>query len=57
LALTAPLPRVSELGEAAAAIAVGESAPSDLWRSLTGTLVFGCAGLLVGAWRLEDKDF
>jgi hypothetical protein len=57
LTLTAPLPRISELGEAAAAIAVGEGAPSDLWRSVLGTLVFGLAGLLVGAWRLEDKDF
>ena len=57
LALSSPLPRVSELAEAAAAIAVGQPAPADLSRLVLGTLLFGLAGLALGAWRLEGKDF
>ena len=57
LALSAPLPRVAELGQAAAAIAVGEPAPDALGRWLLGTLTFGLASLALGAWRLEGKDF
>lgn len=57
LALTAPLPRVSELADAAAAIAVGLPPPESLGRVVLGTLVFGLAVLSVGAWRLEGKDF
>jgi hypothetical protein len=57
LALSAPLPRISTLAEAAASIAVGRTAPSDLWRLLGGALAFGMAGLAVGAWWLQDKDF
>jgi Cu-processing system permease protein len=57
LALSAPLPRIAQLGEAAAAIAVGDALPPDLWRLVLGTLVFGMAALAVGAWRLDSKDF
>jgi Cu-processing system permease protein len=57
LALSAPLPRVYELGQAAGAIALGEALPAELWRWIVGTLVFGLAGLAVGAWRLSSKDF
>jgi Cu-processing system permease protein len=57
LALSSPLPRVTELGEAAAAIAVGQPAPADLSRLVLGTVLFGLAGLAVGAWRLEGRDF
>ncbi|MEY2934407.1 MAG: hypothetical protein RL033_5156 [Pseudomonadota bacterium] len=57
LALSAPLPRVYELGQSAAAIAVGDAAPAELWRWVAGTVVFGLAGLAVGTWRLSSKDF
>ena len=57
LVLSAPLPRVAELGAAAATLAVGSPVPEDLWRTVLGTLVFGLAVLLVGVWRLEGKDF
>ena len=57
LALSSPLPRVSELAEAAAAIAVGQPAPPALGRLVLGTVLFGLAALAVGAWRLEGKDF
>jgi Cu-processing system permease protein len=57
LGLSAPLPRVYELGQSAAAIAVGDAAPAELWRWVAGTVVFGLAGLAVGAWRLSSKDF
>ncbi len=57
LVVLAPLPRVSELGEAAASIAIGGAAPESLWRLVTGTLLFGLSVLAVGAWRLRDKDF
>ncbi len=57
LALSAPLPRISELADAAAAIAVGDPTPDGLARRVAGTLAFGMAILAVGAWRLENKDF
>jgi hypothetical protein len=57
LALSAPLPRVAELADAAAAIAVGRPPAEGLGRLLLGTLVFGLGVLSVGAWRLEGKDF
>jgi hypothetical protein len=57
MALSAPLPRVAELADAAAAIAIGEPPTATLGRLLLGTLVFGVAVLSVGAWRLEGKDF
>jgi ABC-2 family transporter protein len=57
LGLSAPVPRISELADAAASIAVGEPAPGGLWRLVAGTAIFGLASLCVGAWRLEDKDF
>jgi hypothetical protein len=57
MALSAPLPRVAEVADAAAAIAIGEPPVEGLERLLLGTLVFGLAVLSVGAWRLEGKDF
>ncbi len=57
LALSAPLPRVYELGQSAAALALGEAPPAELWRWVAGTVAFGLAGLAVGAWRLSSKDF
>lgn len=57
LAVTAPLPRVSELADAAAGIAAGQPAPESLGRLVFGTLAFGLAVLSLGAWRLEGKDF
>jgi Cu-processing system permease protein len=55
--LSAPLPRVAELADAAAAIAVGEPPSGALARLLFGTLAFGLAVLGVAAWRFEGKDF
>lgn len=58
LLLTAALPRVSQLADASAAIAVGEPvAGGTLARVLGGTAIFGAALLAVGAWKLERKDF
>jgi hypothetical protein len=57
LGLSAPLPRVYELGQSAALLAVGEAPPAELWRWVAGTVVFGLSGLAVGAWRLSSKDF
>lgn len=57
LALSAPLPRFSELADGAAALALGEPAPPGLLRLVAGALLFGGASLAVGAWWLEDKDF
>lgn len=57
LALLAPLPRISELANVAAAIAVGEPAGAGAWRLVLGAMLFGLATLAVGAWRLEGKDF
>jgi hypothetical protein len=51
LELSSPLPRVSELAEAAAAIAVGQPAPADLPRLVLGTVLFGGAGLAPAAFR------
>lgn len=55
--LSAPLPRVAELADLAAAIAVGEPVSGALARLMFGTLAFGLAALGVAAWRFEGKDF
>jgi hypothetical protein len=57
MALSAPLPRVAEVADAAAAIAIGKAPADGLGHLLLGTLAFGVAVLSVGAWRLEGKDF
>ena len=57
LALSAPLPRVAELADAAAALALGEAPAPGLGRLVLGTLAFGLGALAVGAYVLERKDF
>lgn len=57
LIASAPLPRVAELADQAAAIAAGEPTSGALARLAFGTLAFGLAVLGVAAWRLEGKDF
>jgi Cu-processing system permease protein len=57
MALSAPLPRVAEVADAAAAIAVGAPPAEELGRLLLGTLAFGLGVLSIGGWRLEGKDF
>ena len=55
--VSAPLPRVAELADLAAGIAVGEPPSGALARLLLGTLAFGLAALGLAAWRFEGKDF
>jgi len=57
LVLSAPLPRVAELADAAASLALGEPPAAGLGRLVLGTLVFGLGALGVGAYALEGKDF
>ena len=57
LALSAPLPRVAELADAAASLALGEPPAAGLGRLVLGTLVFGLGVLGVGAYVIEGKDF
>jgi len=57
LVLSAPLPRVAELADAAASLALGEPPVAGLGRLVLGTLAFGMAVLGVGAYALEGKDF
>jgi Cu-processing system permease protein len=57
LVLSAPLPRVAELADAAASFALGEPPAVGLGRLVLGTLVFGLGALGVGAYALEGKDF
>jgi hypothetical protein len=57
LALSAPLPRVAELADAAAALALGEPPAPGLARLVLGSFAFGMGVLAVGAYALERKDF
>jgi len=58
LALTAPLPRLSGLGEHAARLAAGLPAePAQLAIHLTGTLLFSAAALLLAVFLFERKDY
>lgn len=57
LMLSAPLPRVAELADAAASLALGEPPVLGLGRLVLGTLAFGAGVLGVGAYVLEGKDF
>jgi ABC-2 type transport system permease protein len=57
LAVSAPLPRIAELADAAASLALGEPPAVGLGRLVLGTLVFGLSVLGVGAYALEGKDF
>lgn len=58
VALTAPLPRLSALADAAAALAGGDDLVwSELLRQAVGTLLFGLAVLSLGMWRLQRRDF
>jgi hypothetical protein len=57
MAFSAPLPRVAEIADSAAAISLGEPVPLGTGRLVLGTFAFGLAALALGAWRLESKDF
>jgi Cu-processing system permease protein len=57
-ALTIPLPHLKQLADVA--VGVAGSAPvssASAMRSLAGVATFGVAGLVVGMWRFERKDF
>jgi Cu-processing system permease protein len=56
--LTIPLPRLSQLADAAASLAA--SAPVNgaaLGQQLAGLALFGFAWLSIGIWRFEAKDY
>lgn len=56
--MTAPLPRLSQIADAAALVAIGKWRDTlELARLLGGAGLFAAAALAVGLWRLEQKDF
>jgi hypothetical protein len=56
--LTFPLPRISRLADACAALAKSEAVDAlPLVRLVVGLLAFGAASLAIGVWRFEQKDY
>lgn len=56
--VTAPLPRLSTIAEAAGDLAASRQIDLlALVRLLAGQVVFGLAAFALGAWRFERKDF
>ena len=56
--VTAPLPRLSAIAEAAGDLAATRAVDLPaLARLLTGQVVFGLAAFALGVWRFERKDF
>jgi Cu-processing system permease protein len=56
--VTAPLPRLSRIAEAAGDLAAARAVDGvGLLRLLAGQAVFGLAAFALGAWRFERKEF
>jgi len=55
--VAAPLPKIGTLADESAAIAMGSGVTSGLWFAVFGALLFAAAGLSLGVWRFQRRDF
>jgi Cu-processing system permease protein len=56
--VTFPLPRISKLADACAALATSQPLEvKPLVRLIVGLIAFGAGSLAVGIWRFEQKDY